>query len=90
MRDIASNYSLGGNRLIDQFEKSRRQDIDAYQTSLKTLEQKLTELYDNTQQVLRTGPKNQPSKSREQVEVAWQDHNRFMKIQMEEALALCS
>lgn len=90
MKDIISDYKRGGNRLIDRFEESRQQDLDAFQIRTKTLKDKLTRLYNTAQHEITAIRETQSSNTCAQVEARWQDHNRSMKIKLKEALALCT
>lgn len=55
LKDLASDYRLGGNRLIEEFEKSRQQDILAYQSVIDSVKHNLAGMYKRTQQKLEAG-----------------------------------
>lgn len=55
LKDLASNYRLGGNRLIEEFEQSRQQDVLAYQSVIDSVKQNLAGMYKRTQQKLEAG-----------------------------------
>lgn len=55
LKDLASDYHLGGNRLIEEFEKSRHQDILAYQSVIDSVKRNLAGVYKRTQQKLEEG-----------------------------------
>ena len=52
LKDLASDYRIGGNRLIEEFEKSRQQDILAYQSVIDSVKHNLAGMYKRTQQKL--------------------------------------
>lgn len=55
LKDLTSDYRLGGNRLIEEFEKSRQQDILAYQGVIDSVKHNLAGVYKRTQQKLEMG-----------------------------------
>lgn len=55
LKDLASDYHLGGNRLIEEFRKSRRRDILAYQIVIGSMKRNLAGVYKRTQQKLEEG-----------------------------------
>lgn len=55
LKGLASDYRLGGNRLIEEFEKSRQQDILAYQSVIDSVKHNLAGIYKRTQQQLEAG-----------------------------------
>lgn len=60
VNDLASDYRRGGLRIIDQFEKSRQQSLETYQTEIGIQGQKLTKMYERAQHDLaaaRVDPK---------------------------------
>lgn len=55
LKDLASDYRPSGNRLIEEFEKSRHQDVLAYQNVIDSVKQNLAGMYKRTQQKLEAG-----------------------------------
>ncbi len=55
MRDLASDYSRDGNRVIDELERSHQQDLFAYHNSISTLKGNLVARYQKAQRELEVG-----------------------------------
>lgn len=87
MNDLASDYRRGGLRIIEEFEKSRHQALEMYQTETESLKRKLTNAYEGAQHEL-AALLNDP-KSRADFVAAEEDYHQTIRKKMDELLALC-
>lgn len=87
MNDLVSDYRRGGRRIIDEFEKSRRQALEMYQTEIRTHRRKLTKTYEGVQHELALALID-PKWNADFVAAEDNCHETLRK-KMQEAFALC-
>lgn len=87
VNDLASDYRRGGLRIIDEFEKSRQQTLETYQTEIRTLRQTLTKTYEGAQHELAVALNDLNSRAR--FAAAEENCHETIRKMMEEAFALC-
>ncbi|MCJ1468334.1 hypothetical protein MMC07_006962 [Pseudocyphellaria aurata] len=87
VNDLASDYRRGGLRIIDQFEKSRQQILQTYQTELGIQGQKLAKTYEQALHELaeaRIDPKLTADYG-----VAQENYHNTLMKKIEEGFAMC-
>lgn len=87
VNDLASDYRRGGLRIINEFERSRQQTLETYQTEIKTLRQALTKTYEYAQHELAVALND--LNSRAGFAAAEDSCQETVRKMMEEAFALC-
>lgn len=88
INDLVSDYKRGGTRLIHEFQKSRQQDIDVFQSSTNELKQKVGTLIKKETARLKSSMDQIKRMQVAGLEKEWEDQQRTMWAKMDAALAV--